>query len=229
MKGFSGFSEGELPTVAVPEAFFTELLPIIDHAGELKVTVYAFWRLSRMTRKPAYLRREDFAEDSDLLRGLAASPRQAQEALDDALERAEARGTFLRAQIEDAQAVHDLYFLNTAAGREALEGLIRGVWRPDDSEGRLTLSHVRSNVFVLYEQNIGPLTPMIAESLRDALATYPGDWIEDAIKVAVRQNARKLNYILAVLDRMKREGRRDKGDQTGSENDLSRYDGYLRG
>jgi DnaD/phage-associated family protein len=229
MKGFSGFPGGDLPTVPVPEAFFTELLPIIDHAGELKVTVYAFWRLSRMTRKPAYLRREDFADDTDLMRGLVASPRQAQEALDDALERAEARGTFLRAQIEDAQTVHDLFFLNTPAGQAALDGLIRGAWRPDDAAGKLTLSHVRSNVFVLYEQNIGPLTPMIAESLRDAMATYPGEWIEDAIKIAVRNNARKLNYILAVLDRMKREGRRDKGDQTGSEDNLSRYDGYLKG
>lgn len=228
MKGFSGFPDGELPTVPVPEAFFSELLPIIGHAGELKVTLYAFWRLSRLTRKPAYLRREDFSDDADLLGGLAASPRQAQEALDDALERAEARGTFLRAQIEDAQTVHDLFFLNGPAGREALDGLIRGAWRPDDGEGKLTLSHVRSNVFVLYEQNIGPLTPMIAESLRDAMATYPGEWIEEAIKTAVRNNARKLNYILAVLDRMKREGRRDKGDQTGSEGDLSRYDGFIR-
>jgi DnaD/phage-associated family protein len=227
MQGFPGFPEGKMRTVPVPEPFFAELLPLIDHLGELKVTLYAFWRLSLMEGKYRFARREDFADDAAFMRGLAASPRQAQEILDDALERAEARGTLLNVTIEDAQTVHRLYFMNTPKGREAVEKLTAGEWKPSEHlTGSITLSHVRSNIFVLYEQNIGPLTPMVAEELRDAMDAYPAAWIEDAIRVAVRNNARKLKYILAVLDRMKAEGRYEQPAED-VEQDLSRYDGYL--
>jgi hypothetical protein len=91
----------------------------------------------------------------------------------------------------------------------------------------VTLSHVRANVFVLYEQNIGPLTPMIADSLRDLMATYPGAWIEEAIQIAVRNNIRKLNYILAVLERRRAEGPRERTEKTSPE-DPDRYTGYLK-
>lgn len=227
MQGFAGFPDGRLKTVPLPEPFFSDLLPAIDHLGELKVTLYAFWRLSLMEGKYRYLRREDLARDELFLRGLSASPRQAQEILDDALERAEARGTLLYVSIEDATARHDLYFVNTPKGREAVEKLTAGEWRPDDAlQGAVTLSHVRSNLFVLYEQNVGPLTPIIADELRDAMATYPAEWIEDAIRIAVRNNIRKWKYILAVLDRMRAEGRNVQ-PAADSPPDLSRYDGYL--
>ena len=87
MQGFAGFPEGKLKTVPIPEPFYTELLPAIDHLGELKVTLYAFWRLSLMEGKYRCVRREDFARDELLMRGLSHSPRQAREILDDALER----------------------------------------------------------------------------------------------------------------------------------------------
>ncbi|MGH2524760.1 MAG: DnaD domain-containing protein, partial [Anaerolineales bacterium] len=213
MKGFPGFPDGKVRTLALPEPFFTELLPLVDHLGEMKVTLYAFWRLNTKEGAYRFLRREDFAEDDLFMRGLSPSPRQAGEALDDALERAEARGTLLHVLLEDAEAVHNLYFLNTAKGREAVEKLTRGEWRPPDYAGKaITLSRVRSNIFTLYEQNIGALTPMIVEELRDAEATYPAAWIEDAIRIAVKNNARKLKYILAVLERMRTEGRHEQTD-----------------
>ncbi len=228
MKGFPGFPDGKVRTVPLPEPFFTELLPMVDHLGELKATLYAFWRLNLKEGKYRFLRREDFSGDEQFMRSLAPSPRQADEMLEDALERAEARGTLLHVLIEDAQTVQNLYFMNTAKGREAVEKLTSGEWRPDDEAGTVvTLSQVRSGIFVLYEQNIGPLTPMVAEELREAMATYPQPWIEDAIRIAVKNNARKLKYILAVLDRMRSEGRNEQEDRDDPEKYLSRYDGYL--
>lgn len=227
MQGFSGFPPGKLRSLSVPELFFTELLPAIDHLAEMKVTLYALWRLHLKEGVYRFLAREDFAEDERFMRGLSASPRQAAEVLDDALERAEARGTFLHVMVEDAQGTHSLYFLNTEKGREAVDKLTRGEWRPTpDAGAAVTLTHRRSNIYVLYEQNIGPLTPMIVEDLRDAEATYPAQWIEDALHIAVKNNARKLKYILAVLERMRAEGRHDQ-PSPDSETDLSRYDGYL--
>jgi DnaD/phage-associated family protein len=228
MKGFPGFPDGKVRTVPLPEPFFTELLPAADHLGELKATLYAFWRLSLKEGKYRFLRREDFAGDEQFMRSLAPSARQAEEALDDALERAEARGTLLHVLIEDAQAAQDLYFMNTEKGREAVEKLTRGEWRPSAAAGIVvTLSQRRSNVFVLYEQNIGPLTPLVAEELRDAEAAYPAAWIEDAIRIAVKNNVRRLKYIQAVLERMRAEGRHEQEDRDDPEQYLSRYDGYL--
>lgn len=228
MKGFAGFPDGKLRTVPMPEPFFTELLPLIDHLPELKVTLYAVWSLSLKAGTYRFVQRSDFAEDDLFMGGLSASPRQAEEALDDALERAEARGTLLGVTVEDAQAARQLYFLNTAKGREALDKLTRGEWRPESFDGAVfRLSQMRSNAFTLYEQNIGALTPMISEELRDLAETYPAQWIEDAIRVAVKNNVRRLKYILAVLERMRSEGRYEQETRDTTEPDLSRFDGYL--
>src|SRR6187549_2098887 len=228
MKGFAGFADGKQRSVPLPEPFFAELLPLMDHLGELKVTLYAFWRLGRKDGLYRFLLREDLADDELFMAGLAASPRQAAEALDDALERAEARGTLLRVVIEDAQAERHLYFVNSARGREAVEKLTRGEWRPEGFDGAVvTLNHIRANVYRLYEQNFGALTPMISEELRDMAATYPAAWIEDAMRVAVKNNGRRLKYVLAVLARMRTEGHYEQETRDPAEPDLSRYDGYL--
>ena len=65
----------------------------------------------------------------------------------------------------------------------------------------------RPNIFVLYEQNIGLLSPLIADELRDAADQYPVEWIEAAFREAVQQNKRKWSYIRAILRRWETEGR----------------------
>lgn len=65
----------------------------------------------------------------------------------------------------------------------------------------------RPNIFVLYEQNIGLLTPMIAHQLEDAADRYPADWIEAAFSEAVQRNKRNWKYISAILQRWETEGR----------------------
>ena len=44
---FDGFAENEKRPVRLPETFFRDLLWQIDHLGELRVTLYVFWRLER--------------------------------------------------------------------------------------------------------------------------------------------------------------------------------------
>lgn len=57
----------------------------------------------------------------------------------------------------------------------------------------------RPNVFQLYEDNIGPLTPLIAERLKDAEESYPDSWLNDAIDQAVVNNARSWRYIETIF------------------------------
>ncbi|MBV9691927.1 MAG: DnaD domain protein [Ktedonobacteraceae bacterium] len=65
----------------------------------------------------------------------------------------------------------------------------------------------RPNIFVLYEQNIGLLSPLIADELKDAADQYPAEWIESAFREAVQQNKRSWKYIRAILRRWETEGR----------------------
>lgn len=79
-------------------------------------------------------------------------------------------------------------------------------------DGQRKQAHVQvqveqPNIFLLYEQNIGLLTPMIAGQLEDAADRYPADWIEAAFSEAVQRNKRNWKYISAILRRWETEGR----------------------
>ncbi len=67
----------------------------------------------------------------------------------------------------------------------------------------------QDNIFSLYEANIGALTPMISEKLKDAGEHYPRDWIVDAFHEAVEHEARNWAYIEAILERRQAEERGD--------------------
>jgi DnaD/phage-associated family protein len=208
MKGFTGFPSGKQRLTPIPNLFFSELLPAIDNLTEMKVTLYAFWALTQQEGLVRYLRLTDFLSDRTLIDGLGNNTQAATEALLDGIERAVARGTFLHVNVESSDGQMDLYFLNTERGRAAIEGITKGEWRPwPDEEKPVTLLIDRPNIFVLYEQNIGALTPIIADELRDAEQTYPPQWIEEAIKIAVENNIRRWRYVLSILERWRQEGK----------------------
>jgi len=59
-----------------------------------------------------------------------------------------------------------------------------------------------------YETEIGALTPLVADAIRDACKDYPVDWITEAIGIAVENNSRRWNYVLAILKNCKAAGKR---------------------
>ena len=65
----------------------------------------------------------------------------------------------------------------------------------------------KPNVFTLYEQNIGPLTPMVAEILKADAATYPESWLREAMQEAVSRNIRNWKYVQAILKSWQEKGR----------------------
>ena len=214
MKTFSGFPPGKVRSVGIPEPVFAELVPLIDDLAELKLTLHVVWRLGRQRGKVRYLRRADLASDQVLLSGLGDTPA---ETLNEALERAVERGTLLRAEPTIGEATEELYFANTPKGRAAVEAIARGEW-PDELE-----SAGRPNIFILYEQNIGLLTPLIADELREAEQEYPARWIEEAFREAVSLNKRSWKYIRAILERWRTEGRGDETGRRPREADRRRY------
>ena len=81
----------------------------------------------------------------------------------------------------------------------------------------------RPNIFKLYEENIGPLTPLIADALKDAEKTYPPDWVAEALGIAVKNNKRNWKYVEAILRRWKEEGHAKKQDRRDAQEDGRRY------
>jgi DNA replication protein len=208
MASFKGFPDGKIRNTPLPEPLFNELLPVINDLGELKLTLYTFWRLNRMEGTFRYLRREDFANDAMFLEGLDPVPGKAEIALDAALRRAVKDGILLEAKIHMEGGQDTLYFLNSPKGRAALDAIARGSWVfSSDTHLPVVLGTERPNIYELYEQNIGPLTPMIAEALGEADQTYPNRWIDDAFRIAVKNNVRNWRYIEAILNRWQIEGR----------------------
>jgi DnaD/phage-associated family protein len=65
-----------------------------------------------------------------------------------------------------------------------------------------------SKVAKFYESEIGAITPLVADAIRDACKEYPADWIPEAISIAVESNARRWNYVLAILKNCKAAGKR---------------------
>lgn len=223
-ESFAGFPEGKLPLTPIPNAFFSELLPRIDHLGEFKITLYAFWALSQKEGRFRYISMEEMAVDQLLMEGLQAESMTPLEALTDALERAVARGTFLKVQVEFDQGQDSYFFLNSPKGRAAVASIEAGDWQPTgDPETPISLALERPNIYTLYEQNIGPLTPMIAEQLREAENEYPADWIEDAVRIAVTNNVRKWRYIEAILEDWHNRGKDERKDRGDTEKARRRY------
>jgi DNA replication protein len=207
MPKFAGFPSGKVRTTPVPASFFTDLLPQIDHLGELKVTLYALWFLDRQEGQIRFLTDADFANDHKLLQALSPFDEEAHTALKDALARAVERGTLLTATLKDPAKEVKLYFLNSARGRAALKALQNGDWSPDlGNRATAALDLERPNIYRLYEENIGPLSPLVADALREAELTYPAEWIEEAMKTAVLNNARHWRYVLAILTPRKEKG-----------------------
>ena len=57
-----------------------------------------------------------------------------------------------------------------------------------------------------YENEIGPISGIIAEELKEIASRDPPEWFEAAVKEAVRANVRKLSYIKSILERWRKEG-----------------------
>lgn len=57
------------------------------------------------------------------------------------------------------------------------------------------------NVYRLYENNIGVMTPIIAEQIQHYEKECPDGWIQEAVKIAANNGARNWAYIKTILDK----------------------------
>ena len=211
MSEFSGFP-ARMEYTPVPNIFLSNLLPEIADVAELKVTLHIFRLLYYKKGYPQFITFNELSSDVSLMASMKEIGNFPEETLRQALELAIQRKTILHIAGENGNR-EDIYLLNTETNREALEKIKNGELHLSGLETKRispeVITEKQPNIFTLYEENIGLLTPMIAEELRDAEKTYPELWIKDAIKEAVNAGKRNWRYISAILERWATEGKSD--------------------
>ncbi len=196
----------------LPNLFFSSLLPQINDIAELKTTLHIFWSLYGKRGYPRFTTYQELLSNKSLMSSFREGEKAPGEALRQALEMAAKRGTILHMVLDRDGVPEDIYFLNTKADRQVMAKIQNGelILSGLKAEGQAAIeTEELPDIFTLYEQNMGMLTPMISEELREAEKLYPEAWIRDAIKEAVNQNKRKWSYISAILERWSAEGRSD--------------------
>jgi DnaD/phage-associated family protein len=68
------------------------------------------------------------------------------------------------------------------------------------------------NPFIVYEQNIGPLTSAVSERIKLAEVDYAPGWVAEAIRLAALRNKRRWDYIEGILRSWQRDGK-DNGEK----------------
>ncbi len=210
---FNGFLVQTDPAVGVPRAFFTDVLPQLTDMAELQATLAIFRLASEAGGIESPVSEVTLLADRSLRAALrtTGSPREPNERILTGLELATGRGALLRFVAERGGRSEVWYYVNTPVNQALVAAMARGAVAPPRVLWRDNLPPEvipeRPNVFRLYEQNVGPLTPLIADHLVQALETWPVEWIEDAVAEAVAYNKRSWRYIQRILEGWQTQGR----------------------
>jgi len=225
MNHFEGFPP-RMEFTSIPNLFFSKLLPEINDMAELKTILYALAVLYRKRGYPRFITFGELLENVSLMNSLKGGAEPPDKALNDALKMATERGIFIHMSLDRDGANENIYLLNTEANLQIAAKIQSGELKLSGLKPgapSYVTTEEQPNVFALYEQNIGLLTPMIAEELREAEKLYPESWLRDAIKEATLHNKRNIRYIMKILQRWSAEGKSDGTHPRHSKTDPDKY------
>lgn len=215
---FNGFVAHLHDQIPVPTEFFTEVMPEITEINELRVLLGLIRLVSEEAGLETPLAETRILGDRPLLEAVRVDgipSRTGRHAIQHGLELLVTRGVILRVEAESTSRRRQTwYFMHTPVTRAVVDAIQRGAVSPprsmwiDDEPPSLTAD--LPTPFLLYEQNIGPLTPMVADRITRAIQEYPQSWIVDAMQEAVAYNRRNWKYIERILETWMAHGRSDQ-------------------
>jgi DNA replication protein len=215
MPAFAGFEDSIKVGVFIPEVFITRVLPLMTSLDEVRVCLQ-FFRLLKGDAD-AFLSLEEVLNEES-----ADDITITKERVSSALTQACEHGVLQQIIYQK----DTYYFINSPRSRAIKRANEKGAWIPGAGNVMATRTE-RPNIYTLYEQNIGPLTPMISQILADAENTYPAGWLEDAVQIAVKKNVRNWNYVEAILRSWKENGRNETDRRNDQENPRRYIEGDL--
>lgn len=198
---FRGFPHG-VRHLPIPSPFFGPILELIDDVSEFRLLLRVLWILHQKKGRGRFVTQEELFGD----RVLATTLENSNEILKSA-EAAVAKGILLKVP---RRGLSNIYMLNSESDRHQAGKLsqlasVSVEAEPDEWEA----TNKTPGIYSLYEQNIGILTPIIGDRLKEAEGIYPEEWISNAIYEAASQNKRSWAYISRILERWKIEGKGD--------------------
>ena len=209
---FTGFPSNT-DQYPMPGPLFGVLLEEINSLEELKVIIRMIRMIQNKKGPIKSIRLTEILSDRILVNAIGEGSK-IRKGLDSAVR----RKVFL--EVISNQGSRSFY-LNSPANQEYINknNLDKQDWELDNEPWET--SKKRSEIYLLYEQNIGLLTPIITEKIKEADDDYHSHWIKEAIDVAVSQNKRNWSYISAILIRWQSEGKENGKSQGHSRK--SRY------
>lgn len=185
---FPGFGAA-VKRLPVPAPVLASLLADIVDCAELKCTLRFLWYEAQQSGAPKRVPVSGLRTDGVLLEALGSEGE-----IERGIALAVERGTLIEAG--------GWLLLRTPQNERAAQR-----FDPAPAQAVMAQPSERPNVFRLYEENIGMLTPLVADELRVAEEEYPANWIEDAIHEAAANNVHNWRYVAAILERWKKVGK----------------------
>lgn len=225
MERFKGFSSHPGQFVPLPDEFFSQVLPGISDLYTLKVVLFALRQIVLSEDQFPFLTHTALMKDSGLLKMMGESTEDQRTNLQMGLHNACEAGVILKAHVTTKERNEILYFLNSLRGQKALEAIQNGNFNYNpDRDSTIQITPVQPNIFRLYEENIGPLTPIIADTLTELENEYSAEWIAEAFQEALKNNVRNLRYIEAILKNWQEAGKHDRTNRRSSQKNSEEHD-----
>ena len=208
----------DLEKIHLSGLFLTEVVCKIEDALQMKVLLFSIWLAEQSGDAANPLCLADFYTYPEFTGQLGSTTAEIRANLLKGLHANLDAGFLLTegaAEIENGFP----FFLNSQRGEQALR--MQGDQSSYQSNRDLH-PPAQKGWMRLYEENIGPITPLAAEMLKDAEQEFPEEWLREAMQIAVANNVRKWKYIEAILKSWKEEGRNGR-DQRHVEEDYTKY------
>ena len=167
MKRFEGFP-GRMDFTPIPRVFIRQVLPEIESADEIKILLAVFNIIYQKKGSLRFAGLNELVADASPMTGITAGTDDDRTVIKRWLADAVENHILLAVDVAGPHSTDTLYFINGPAERETVAQIHSGKIPIEGSKPVLTLPQdvPQPDIFSLYENNIGQLTPMIAEELR---------------------------------------------------------------
>lgn len=200
--GFAGIGRA----TAIPNAFFAGALPAMRAPGDLLAFLWTARLVQEQRGEARFVTAAQVwaapgaADSFERLAGGRAS-------LERGLAACAELGALLALDLAVGGERETVYFVNNPASRRAVARARAGelALRPDALVHEPPRERA-PDIFLLYEEHIGTITPMVGERLLAAAERFPAHLVEAAFREAAERNVRNWRYIERILERWAEEG-----------------------
>ena len=196
--------------VSIPNILFSSILENVEEIANLKLAFRITFLIQRQSGNVRFTTINSLLADPSLVLAIGSPDaitfeRVVRSGIRTCIE----LGIFLGTTVETDGRKEELLFLNNNYNKEIIHKIHNSEIQLPTLPGASPVPEFapRPNIFKIYEESIGMLTPVIAERLKELEEEFPDTWLYEAIKEASIQNHMRLSYIEGILRRWRQDGR----------------------